>query len=54
MLDDNLSVIVKAVYQNHDDWYSPIGVSDLANWQTTYGTVILGMTIDNNDGTMTA
>ena len=39
MLDDNLSVIVKAVYQNHDDWYSPIGVSDLANWQTTYGTV---------------
>ena len=53
MSDDNLIVVVQAVYNNHDDWLSPIGVADLTNWQTTYGTSILGTAIDNNDGTMT-
>ena len=51
MRDDNLSVIVKAVYDNHDDWPSPIGVADLTNWQTNYGTSISGTASDNDDGT---
>ena len=53
MLDDALTVVVKAEYNNHDDWPSPIGVADFANWQTIYGTSIAGTAIDNNDGTMT-
>ena len=53
MLDDGLTVVVKADYDNHDDWPSPIGVSDFASWQTIYGTSISGTAIDMNDGTMT-
>ena len=53
MLDDNLSVVINAVYKDHDDWLSPIGVADFADWQTIYGTSILGTASDNNDGTMT-
>ena len=53
MLDDNLSVAINAVYYNHDDWPSHIGVADLTDWQTIYGTSIPGTAIDKNDGTMT-
>ena len=53
MLDDALTVVVKAEYNNHDDWPSPIGVADFANWQTIYGTSIAGTAIDKDDGTMT-
>ena len=53
MIDDKLLVAVYAVYINHNDWPSPIGVADLTDWQTIYGTSISGTAIDNNDGTMT-
>ena len=52
MLDDGLTVAVKADYNNHDDWPSPIGVADFANWKSVYGTSISGTTIDKSDGTM--
>ena len=52
MIDDALTVVVKADYKNHDDWSSPIGVADFADWQSVYGTSILGTAIDKNDGTM--
>ena len=53
MVDDGLTVVVKADYNDHKDWPSPIGVADFANWQTIYGTSIPGTAIDKNDGTMT-
>jgi len=52
MVDDGLNVVVTAVYDDHDDWSSPIGVVDFTNWQTIYGTSILGTATDSNDGTM--
>jgi len=52
MLDDNLSVAVNAVYNNHNNWPSPIEVADLTDWQTIYGTSISSTANDNNDGTM--
>ena len=45
-------VTVTADYDNHDNYPSPIGIVDLSNWQTTYGTSISGSAPDNNDGTM--
>ena len=53
MIDDGLTVYVKADYQNHDEWLSPIGVADLVNWQSIYGTSVSGTANYNNDGTMT-
>ena len=46
-------VSVTATYVHHDSYPSPIGVSDLTDWQTVYGTSISGSASDNNDGTMT-
>lgn len=54
MSDDGITLVVQAVYQNHDDWPSPIGVEDKPNWQTVYGTTISGTQADNSDGTITA
>ena len=53
MTDDNLLVAVNAIYKNHNDWPSPIGVADLTDWQTIYGTSISGTAIDKDNGTMT-
>ena len=53
MTDDGLIVVVKADYNNHDDWPSPIGVADFDDWKKIYGTRISGTAIDKNDGTMT-
>jgi hypothetical protein len=53
MTDDGLNVVVTADYVNHDDWPSPIGVEDLTDWQTIYGTTIIGAATDNNNGKMT-
>ena len=53
MLDDELDVAIMADYDNHDDWPSPISISDAQDWQSIYGTNIAGIAIDNNDGTMT-
>ena len=53
MIFNGLTVVVKADYINHDDWPSHIGVADLTDWQTIYGTSIPGTAIDKNDGTMT-
>lgn len=53
MLDDELNVAIMAQYEDHDDWPSPIGIPDAADWQAVYGTNIAGIAIDNNDGTMT-
>ena len=52
MTDDGLTVVVTAVYDDHDDWPSPIGVADFTNWQSIYGTSISGTATDSNDGTM--
>ena len=53
MIDDGLDVVVKADYVHHDDWPSPIGIADLVDWKTVYGTSISGTATDNNDGKMT-
>ena len=53
MINENLTVIVRADYENHNDWLSPINVADLTDWQTIYSTSILGTASDKNDGTMT-
>ena len=45
-------VTVTATYVNHDNYPSPIGISDDSNWQTTYGTSLSGSSSDSNDGTM--
>lgn len=36
-------VTIMALYQNHDDWTSPISSADLENWQQIYGTNIAGI-----------
>ena len=48
-----MTVSLVADYVNHDNYPSPIGVADLTDWQTIYGTSITGTTTDNGDGTMT-
>jgi hypothetical protein len=54
MVDDALTVVVTADWDNHDDWPSPIGAPDFTDWQTTYGTSLIGTSTDSNDGTMAA
>ena len=57
-LSDEISggmvVSVTADYVDHNNYPSPIGIADLANWQTTYGTSITGSASDSSDGTMAA
>lgn len=46
-------VEVDAIYLDHDDWPSPIGVPDDPTWMATYGTTVPASTIsDNGDGTI--
>lgn len=47
-------VDARAVYDNHDEWPSPIGVTDDPNWATTYGTDLPATLIDTADGKMSA
>lgn len=47
-------VAVTAAYVHHDNYPSPIGISDLSGWQTTYGTTITGSASDTNNGKMSA
>ena len=47
-------VLAEATYINHDDWPSLIGVPDVPDWETTYGTTIQGTLSDSNDGTIAA
>ena len=53
-LTDELSagmvITVKAVYIDHNNYPSNIGVADDPDWQTTYGTTITGSASDNNNG----
>jgi hypothetical protein len=53
MIDDKLAIVIKADYNNHDDWPSPIEVPDFSDWKSVYGTRIFGTAKDNNNGTMT-
>lgn len=39
------------VYDNHDDWFSPIGVPDIPDWMLTYGTTLSATPQVMNDGT---
>jgi hypothetical protein len=46
-------VTITAIYENHNDWTSPIttpppGVTDLANWEEIYGRDISGLAVFNN------
>lgn len=44
---------VKAYYDNHADWPSPIEVVDDPTWTTTYPSPVSGTaTNSNNDGTL--
>ena len=47
-------VTVTANYANANNYPSPIGVADDPDWRTTYGTVIPGTTVDNDNGSMSA
>lgn len=53
-LDEGMDVRVTATWVNHDNYLSPILVPDMDNWQSVYGKVITGSTVDANDGTLTA
>ena len=53
-LDAGMAVTVTADYQNHDKWLSLIGIEDVTDWKTTYGTSILGTQANVGDGTMTS
>ena len=46
----DLDIEITAIYVDHDSWPSPIAIDDAADWQSTYGTNIAGIAIDNNDG----
>ena len=52
MILNGLTVVVKADYINHDDWPSHIGVADLTDWRSVYGTSISGTVNYKNDGTI--
>ena len=52
-ISDGMVVSVAADYEDHDNYPSPIGVADLTNWESTYGTSLTGSASDNNDGTIT-
>ena len=52
MIFNGLTVVVKADYINHDDWPSHIGVADLTDWRSVYGTSIAGTVNYKNDGTI--
>ncbi len=41
---------ILALYQDHDDWLSPIGIPDLYQWQRVYGTDTAGIATNNGDG----
>lgn len=43
-------VLILAEYDNHAAWGSPIGVSDLTNWDYIYGRDIAGLAVDSNNG----
>ena len=53
-LSGGMVISTIADYVHHDNYPSPIGIADLAGWQTTYGVRITGNSWDNNNGRMTA
>lgn len=49
--DSESEIKIQAVYVNHNDWPSPIGATDLHNWEVLYGRNIVGLASDNQDST---
>jgi hypothetical protein len=45
---DNTSVAITARYTDHSDWDSSIGVTDLVDWDITYGRDISGLAVFDN------
>lgn len=45
---DNTSVAVTANYVDHAAWGSPIGVTDLLDWEITYGSDVSGLAVFAN------
>lgn len=47
--NDQDALTVSAVYVNHSSYPSPIGVSDLDNWEEIWGKNITGEVVENSD-----
>lgn len=51
---DGIVASILAEYVDHASWPSPIGVSDLTNWDQIFGQDIAGISVDAEDGTLAA